>query len=46
MNQEAYVMLSFDDFKAKHEFMARAGYPDDLKFIKGEEFVQRIEFID
>lgn len=46
MNQEAYVMLSFDDFKAKHEFMARAGYPDDIKFIKGEEFVQRIEFID
>ena len=46
MNQEAYVMLSFDDFKAKQEFMARAGYPDDLKFIKGEEFVQRIEFIE
>ena len=46
MNQEAYVMLSFDDFNAKHEFMVRAGYPDDLKFIKGEEFVQRVEFID
>lgn len=46
MNQEAYVMLSFDDFKAKAEFMQRAGYPEDLKFIKGEEFIQRIEFID
>lgn len=46
MNQEAYVMLSFDDFNAKHEFMVRAGYPDDLKYIKGEEFVQRVEFID
>lgn len=46
MNQEAYVMLSFDDFKAKHDFMTRAGYPDDIKFIKGEEFVQRIEFIE
>ena len=46
MNQEAYVMLSFDNFKSKSEFMARAGYPDDLKFVKGEEFLQRIEFID
>lgn len=46
MNQEAYVMLSFDNFQSKREFMARAGYPDDLKFIKGEEFVTRIEFID
>lgn len=46
MNQEAYIMISFDNFQSKREFMARAGYPDDLKFIKGEEFVQRIEFID
>ena len=46
MNQEAYVMLSFDNFQSKREFMARAGYPDDLKFVKGEEFQQRIEFID
>lgn len=46
MNQEAYVMISFDNFQAKREFMARAGYPDDMKFIKGEEFVQRIEFIE
>ena len=46
MNQEAYVMLSFDNFQSKREFMARAGYPDDMKFVKGEEFIQRIEFID
>lgn len=46
MNQEAYIMLSFDDFKSKSEFMARAGYPDDLRFVKGEEFMQRIEFIE
>lgn len=46
MNQEAYIMLSFDNFKAKSDFMARAGYPEDLKFIKGEEFAQRIEFIE
>ena len=46
MNQEAYVMLSFDNFQSKRDFMLRAGYPEDLKFIKGEEFVQRIEFID
>lgn len=46
MNQEAYVMLSFDDFRSKADFMAQAGYPDTLKFIKGEEFLQRIEFVD
>ena len=46
MNQEAYVMISFDDFQSKREFMGRAGYPDDMKFIKGEEFIQRIEFIE
>ena len=46
MNQEAYVMLSFDNSQSKRDFMLRAGYPEDLKFIKGEEFVQRIEFID
>lgn len=46
MNQEAYVMLSFDDWKAKKDFMQRAGYPEDMKFIKAEEFMQRIEFID
>lgn len=46
MNQEAYVMISFDNFQSKREFMARVGYPDDLKFVKGEEFIQRIEFID
>lgn len=46
MNQEAYVMLSFDNFQAKKEFMDRAGYPSDLKFIKAEEFASRIEFIE
>lgn len=46
MNHEAYIMLSFDDFNSKREFMQRAGYPDSLKFIKGEEFASRIEFID
>ena len=46
MNQEAYVMLSFDDFANKREFMDRMGYPADLKFIKGEEFSQRVEVIE
>jgi len=46
MDQEAYIMLSFDNFQSKREFMARAGYPEDLKFIKAEEFAQRIEFIE
>lgn len=46
MNQEAYVMLSFDNFENKRRFMERAGYPVDLKFIKAEEFASRIEFIE
>lgn len=46
LDQEAYVMISFDNFKAKQEFLQQAGYPDDLKFIKGEDFINRIEFVE
>lgn len=46
MNQESYIMLSFDNYHNKSEFMARFGYPDDLKFVKGEEFATRCEAIE
>ena len=38
----SYVTLSFDNFDNKAEFMQMFGYnPDDL-FIKGEQFVNRL----
>ena len=46
MDMEAYVMLSFDNFANKEAFMARLGYPADLKFLKAEEFQSRIEVIE
>lgn len=42
---QAYVMLSFDNWQNKVSFMRNAGYPDVVKFIKGEEFLERIEFV-
>lgn len=44
-DNQAYVMLSFDNWQNKAAFMREAGYPDEVKFIKGEEFMERIEFI-
>ena len=46
MNMEAYVMLSFDSFKAKAAFMQRFGYNEYDKFIKGEAFSDQVERID
>ena len=46
MNQESYVMLSWDDFKNKEADMERLGYPSDIKFIKAEEFMTRIEVVE
>lgn len=40
---EAYVMISFDDFNAKASFMERFGYDAYDKFIKGEDFEERLE---
>lgn len=46
MDMEAYVMLSFDTFEAKAEFCQRFGYDRSAKFIKGEDFDEKIERID
>ena len=45
-NMDAYVMLSFDTFKAKAAFCKRFGYNAYDKFIKGEVFDQQVERID
>lgn len=45
-NMDAYIMLSFDTFKAKAAFCERFGYGRYDKFIKGEVFDQIIERID
>lgn len=41
---EAYIMLSFNTFEAKAEFCQKYGYDPTDKFIKGEDFDQRLEF--
>lgn len=43
-NMDAYVMLSFDTFQTKAEFMRFMGYGDYDRFIKGEDFMSRLEF--
>lgn len=45
-NMDAYVMLSFDTFKAKAAFMQRFGYNEYDKIIKGEYFSDQIERIE
>ena len=45
-DMDAYVMLSFDTFKAKAAFMQRFGYNEYDKFIKGEVFSDQVERID
>ena len=43
---DAYVMLSFDTYRAKAEFNRRFGYQEDLKFIKGEDFSSKVERVE
>ena len=45
-DMDAYVMLSFDTFKAKAAFMERFGYDPYMKFIKGEVFDNQVERVD
>ena len=45
-NMDAYVMLSFDTFDNKADFLERFGYPAGIRFIKGEEFDGMVERID
>lgn len=45
-NMESYVMISFDTFKAKADFMERFGFDAREKFVKGELFENMIERIE
>ena len=45
-DMEAYVMLSFTDFRAKAAFMERFGYSPYDKFIKGEVFDEQVERVE
>lgn len=42
-DMEAYVVLSFDTWQAKADFVQRFGFGPNEKFIKGEVFDQRCE---
>ena len=42
-NMDAYLMLSFDNWDAKENFLKRFGYPEGSKFIKGELFDLKCE---
>ena len=45
-NMDAYVMISFDTRRNLAAFLSRFGFPQDIRFIKGEEFDGMIERID
>lgn len=42
-NMDAYVMISFDTYEAKADFMNRFGFDEGDKFIKGEVFDELVE---
>lgn len=45
-DMDAYVMLSFDTFKAKAAFCQRLGYDGYTKYLKGEDVDSRIDVIE
>ena len=45
-NMDAYIMLSFSTIEKRNIFLQRFGYPADSKFIKGEDFDNKIEAVD
>lgn len=45
-NMEAYVMISFEDYKTKAAFMERFGFDAREKFLKGEVFENMIERVE
>lgn len=45
-NMDAYVMISFDTRASLAAFLDRFGFPQDIRFIKGEVFDEMIERID
>lgn len=42
----AYVIINFESYKNKSAFMLRFGYPAMEKFIKGEDFENKIERVE
>jgi len=45
-DMDAYVIISFDNYKNKSAFMQRFSYNPEDKFIKGEVFSNQIERVD
>ncbi|WP_314771647.1 DNA methylase [Capnocytophaga sputigena] len=45
-NLDAYVTLSFDNWKNKESFMLRMGFDPEFKMIKGETLSAKVERID
>jgi len=45
-NLDAYVTLSFDNWKNKEAFMLRMGFDPEFKMIKGETLSAKVERID
>lgn len=46
MQQDAFVMLSFDNYQAKANFMERFGFDADEKYIAGNDFSEMIERVE
>ena len=46
LNQQAYLCLSFSDYRHKVEFCERFGIPPGETYISGEEFGEYVERID
>lgn len=44
-DMDAYIMLSFNNYQAKEDFLAKYGMPAMQKFIKGETFDEQLEII-
>jgi hypothetical protein len=45
-DMNAYVMITFDSFDSKREFLNRFGFDESEKFIKGEAFAEMVERIE
>lgn len=44
-DQQAFITISFDSHHSKADFLSRFGYSETEKYIKGEEFGDKIEYI-
>lgn len=43
LNDEAYIMISFTDYKAKQAFCELMNISEDERFVKGEEVLNLIK---